>query len=72
MEEQDKKEWEDFKKNAYPFDKIKTNEQLKKYIALINRLHAKYYRHKLDNPCSCNGGLYRERVARLDKIYERN
>ncbi len=69
MEEQDSKEWQEFKENAYPFDKIANKPKLvNKYVDLINRLHAKYYKHKLNKPCTCNGSVYRKRVAELDKL----
>ena len=69
IDEQDLEDWQEFKENAYPFSKISNKPDLqKKYIKLINVLHAKYYKHKYNEPCSCNGSIYRKRVAELDKL----
>ena len=44
MVEEDLSRWLDFKANAYPFENL-TREQELKYIKLICELHSIYYKH---------------------------
>ena len=39
-------------------------------IELIARLHAELYRHKYEEPCTCNGSIYRKCNREINKIYE--
>ena len=42
----------------------------RKEIELIARLHAELYRHKYEEPCTCNGSIYRKWISEINKIYE--
>jgi hypothetical protein len=68
MVEEDLERWLDFKANAYPFENL-TREQELKYIKLICELHQKYYHpKKYIEPCTCNGAIYKRWIADLDKL----
>lgn len=62
MTQEDKELWVDFKANV-------TNRLTPEYRKVLCTLHAKYYNHKYVEPCTCNGRLYRNWIADIDKIY---
>jgi hypothetical protein len=63
MEELDKKDWEIFQAN--PSDKLSVEE-----VKLIAELHAKYYKHQYQVPCSCNPKTVIKWIDDLNKIYD--
>ena len=62
MVEEDKKRWVEFT------NRKKQNEINRDQIELICELHAKYYKHKYNEPCTCNGSIYKKWIAELNKI----
>ena len=54
MVEEDKKRWVEFT------NRKKQNEINRDQIELICELHAKYYKHKYNEPCTCNGSIYKK------------
>jgi len=62
MVEEDKKRWVEFT------NRKKQNELNRDQIELICELHAKYYKHKYNEPCTCNGSIYKKWIAELNKI----
>jgi len=63
MEKIDRDNWKQFK--AEVKDKL-NKEQYK----LLCELHAKYYKHKYSEPCSCNPKRLIQWIADIDKIYD--
>ena len=63
MEKIDRYNWKQFK--AEVKDKL-NKEQYK----LLCELHAKYYKHKYREPCSCNPKRLIQWIADIDKIYD--
>lgn len=63
MEELDKKDWEIFQAN--PNDRLSVDE-----VKLIAQLHAKYFKHKYQVPCSCNPKTIIRWIDDINKIYE--
>jgi hypothetical protein len=63
MEQIDRDNWKHFK--AEVKDKL-SKEQYK----LLCELHAKYYKHKYSEPCSCNPKRLIQWIADIDKIYD--
>jgi len=62
MEELDKKDWEQFRaKNS---DRVSRVE-----VEMISMLHAKYFNHKYEVPCSCSPKTLQKWVDDLNKIY---
>lgn len=64
MVKKDRILWETFLKRK------KQNEINKKEIQLIARLHSKHYKHKYSEPCTCNGSIYIQWIAEINKIYK--
>ena len=62
MEQQDRIEWEQFKKEVR--GKL-TQPQYK----LLCRLHSKYYNHTYYEPCSCRPKELVRWIADIDRIY---
>ncbi|QDP47381.1 MAG: hypothetical protein GOVbin2950_13 [Prokaryotic dsDNA virus sp.] len=64
MVEKDRKLWKAF------LEREKQHEINREEIELIARLHAEHYRHKYNEPCTCNGSIYKKWIAEINKIYE--
>lgn len=64
MVKEDRILWEAF------LNRKKQNEINRKEIELIARLHAELYRHKYNEPCTCNGKIYKQWIAEINKKYE--
>ena len=64
MVKEDRILWEAF------LNRKKQNEINKQEIELIARLHSELYRHKYSEPCTCNGSVYRQWIAVINKKYE--
>ena len=62
MVEEDLSRWLEFT------NRPRQNELNKSQIELVSELHAKYYKHKYDEPCTCNGSIYRRWIADLNKL----
>ena len=62
MEQIDINNWKQFK--AEVKDKL-SKDQYK----LLCTLHAKYYKHKYHEPCSCNPKRLLQWIAEIDKLY---
>jgi len=62
MVEQDKVRWLEF------VNRPRQNELNKSQIELVAALHAKYYKHKYNEPCTCNGNIYKMWIADLNKL----
>ena len=62
MVEQDIVRWLEFT------NRPKQHELNREQIKLVAELHAKYYNHKYDEPCTCNGSIYRRWIADLNKL----
>jgi SET domain-containing protein len=60
MVEEDKERWLEFTNRP--------NELNRDQIKLVAELHAKYYNHKYDEPCTCNGSIYRRWIEDLNKL----
>ena len=61
---EDRATWEDFKANV-------TNKLTPEYRKVLCKLHAQYYNHKYNEPCTCNGKIYKMSIADMDRIYGR-
>lgn len=61
MEEQDLKDWQEFKADV-------KNQLNQKQYKLLCTLHSKYYKHKYKEPCSCAKKLIRKWISDIDKI----
>jgi len=62
MEELDKRDWEKFRsKNTDRVSKVE--------VELISELHAKYYNHKYNVPCSCSPKTLQKWIDDLNKVY---
>lgn len=64
MVKEDRILWEKF------LNRKKQNELNKTQIKLVARLHSELYNHKYDEPCTCNGRLYRSWIEDINQIYE--
>tara|TARA_R100001509_G_C4830787_1_gene203206 strand:+ start:164 stop:364 length:201 start_codon:yes stop_codon:yes gene_type:complete len=64
MVEKDRILWKAF------LEREKQHEINREEIELIARLHSELYRHKYSEPCTCNGSVYRQWIAEINKIYE--
>tara|TARA_B110000908_G_scaffold165243_1_gene214375 strand:+ start:2066 stop:2260 length:195 start_codon:yes stop_codon:yes gene_type:complete len=64
MVDKDRLIWEDFRKNV----KGKLTPEYKKILCI---LHSEYYNHKYNEPCTCNGKIYRSWIADINKIYDK-
>jgi len=64
MVEEDRILWKAF------LERERQHEIDRKEIELIARLHAELYRHKYEEPCTCNGSIYRKWIGEINKIYE--
>ncbi len=65
MEEIDKKDWYQF------INKNTTKVQRHEYL-MICELHAKYFKHKYKEPCTCSPQTIKQWIAQLNEVYERN
>ena len=63
MEKIDRDNWKQFK--AEVKDKLNKDQ-----YKLLCELHAKYYKHKYSEPCSCNPKRLIQWIADIDKIYD--
>ena len=61
MEELDKIEWQEFRASV---NNVLNREQ----FDLICQFHAKYYKHKYNEPCTCNGSIYKRWIEDLNKL----
>ena len=59
---EDRATWEDFKANV-------TNRLTPEYRKILCTLHAQYYNHKYNEPCSCTPKIYRMWIADIDRVY---
>ena len=64
MVKEDRILWESF------LNRKKQNEIDRKQIELIARLHSQLYKHKYNEPCTCNGKIYNQWIAEINKVYE--
>tara|TARA_R100000234_G_C4951346_1_gene157487 strand:+ start:134 stop:343 length:210 start_codon:yes stop_codon:yes gene_type:complete len=64
MVKKDRILWEAF------LNRKKQNEINKQEIELIARLHSELYRHKYNEPCTCNGKIYKQWIVEINKKYE--
>ena len=64
MVKEDRILWEAF------LNRKKQNEIDRKQIELIARLHSQLYKHKYNEPCTCNGKIYNQWIAEINKVYE--
>ena len=62
MVEQDIERWLEFT------NRPKQHELNRQQIKLVAELHAKYYNHKYDEHCTCNGSIYRRWITDLNKL----
>ena len=62
MVEEDLERWLEFT------NRPRQNELNKSQIELVAELHAKYYKHKYKEPCTCNGSIYRRWIQDLNKL----
>ena len=63
MEELDRKDWYQFRsKNS---DRVSREE-----VEMISELHAKYYNHKFEVPCSCSPKTLQKWIDDLNVVYE--
>ncbi len=61
---EDRATWEDFKA-------IVTNKLTPEYRNILCTFHAQYYNHKYNEPCTCNGKIYRMWIADIDRVYDK-
>jgi hypothetical protein len=61
---EDRKTWEDFKANV-------TNKLTPEYRKILCNLPAQYYNHNYNEPCTCNGKIYRMWIADIDRVYDK-
>ena len=59
---EDRVTWEDFKANVH-------NRLTPEYRKILCKLHAQYYNHKYNEPCTCNGKIYKMWIADMDRVY---
>ena len=64
MVKEDRILWEAF------LNRKKQNEIDRQQIELIARLHSELYKHKYKEPCTCNGKIYNQWIAEINKVYE--
>ena len=64
MVKEDRILWEAF------LNRKKQNEIDRKQIELIARLHSELYKHKYNEACTCNGKIYNQWIAEINKVYE--
>ena len=64
MVKEDRILWEAF------LNRKKQNEIDRQQIELIARLHSELYKHKYNEPCTCNGKIYNQWIAERNKVYE--
>ena len=62
MVEEDLERWSEL------VNRPKQHELNRSQIELVAELHAKYYNHKYEVPCSCNGSIYRRWIKDLNKL----
>lgn len=62
MEQIDKKNWEQFKKEV-------TTKLTQPQYKLLCELHAKYFNHKYYEPCSCRPNDLKMWIADIDRKY---
>ena len=63
MEQVDVKDWEAFRDNSK--SRLTRNE-----VELISKLHAKYFNHKYNVPCSCSPKQLQQWVNDINAKYE--
>ena len=64
MVEEDRILWQAF------LNRKRQNEIDRQQIELIARLHSELYKHKYNEPCTCNGSVYRQWIEEINKVYE--
>ena len=64
MVKEDRILWEAFLKRK------KQNQIDRQQIELIARLHSELYKHKYNEPCTCNPKIYNQWIAEINKVYE--
>lgn len=64
MVDKDKIMWKEF------LNRKKQHEINKEEIKLIARLHSELYKHKYNEPCTCNGKIYKQWITEITKFYE--
>lgn len=64
MNEQEKQAWIDFKSKV-------TTKLNQKQFKLLCELHAKFYKHKYYEPCSCRPKEIRMWIADIDRLYNK-
>ena len=64
MVKEDRILWEAF------LNRKKQNQIDRQQIELIARLHSELYKHKYNEPCTCNGTIYNQWIAEINKKYE--
>ncbi len=62
MDDIDKKDWLKFLGNT-------TKNLSKEEVLLVSELHAKYFKHKLQIPCSCSPKTIQGWIYDINKIY---
>ena len=66
MVKEDLKKWKEFQQRK------KQNVVERDGIELICRLHAEIFNHKYEEPCSCNGRIYRGWIEDINKHITKN
>lgn len=64
MNKQERKDWLDFKENV-------TSKLNQPQFKLLCKLHAKYYKHKYYEPCSCRPKEITMWIADVDRLYNK-
>jgi len=64
MEEQDLKDWQEFKNDV-------KNQLNQKQYKLLCTLHAKIFKHKYSEPCPCAKKRMRKWISDIDNIYRK-
>jgi hypothetical protein len=64
MNQKDKEAWFDFKATV-------TSKLNQKQFKLLCDLHAKYYKHRYYEPCSCRPKEIRMWIADIDRLYDK-
>lgn len=64
MNQKDKEAWIDFKATV-------TSKLNQKQFKLLCDLHAKYYKHRYYEPCSCRPKEIRMWIADIDRLYDK-
>jgi len=62
MVKEDIKRWKKFQNR-----KVK-NQLDGSQIKLVAELHSKYFKHKYEEPCTCNGRIYRRWKEDIDNL----